>query len=106
MTAKLTDDDLESNIELNGTHNMTFGPMSYPGDGTVPVFSSAAPRGESGVKGVFAHGENAGPFNNYCCEGLYNKESGYDHQGAYGDALGRTLYATLYSLVRLSGNVL
>jgi hypothetical protein len=105
LNARLTGDDLKSNIELNNSHSLTFGPVSYPGDGTVPVFSAVAPRGCVGVKGAFAHGCNSGPFNTYCKEGAYNKTSGYAHQEAYADPDKRTLYATLYGLVRLSAHV-
>ena len=51
-----------------------------------------------------ANAENAGKLINYCKEGKYNNSVGYKHQDAYTDEKGRTLYATLYSLVRLSEN--
>ncbi|KMY01888.1 hypothetical protein V476_12345 [Pseudomonas syringae KCTC 12500] len=106
-TASLTSDNLDSELQLNGKYVLTVGEKYHPGDGTVPVYSGAAPRGKPGVKGAFAHGqnaENAGKLINYCKEGKYNNSVGYKHQNAYTDEKGRTLYATLYSLVRLSEN--
>ncbi|MEE4745119.1 alpha/beta hydrolase [Pseudomonas alliivorans] len=104
-SANLTGDNLDSKLRLNDRYTLTVGDTYHPGDGTVPVYSGSAPRGVSGVKGAFAHGMNSGKFNRYCKEGKYNNTVGYKHQDAYTDKDGRTLYATLYSLIRLSQKI-
>lgn len=103
-SATLTSDNLDSELQLNGKYFLTVGDKYHPGDSTVPVYSGAAPRGMFGVKGAFAHGQNSGKLIQYCKEGKYNNTTGYRHQYAYADEKGRTLYATLYSLIRLSEN--
>jgi len=103
--AKLSDDNLDAQVVLNGLYTLEIGPGYYPGDGTVPAFSSSSPRGKPGVKGAFAHGQNSGMLNHYCKTGTFNDSAGYGHQDAYTDKAGRTQYATLYSLVRLSAQV-
>ncbi|WP_235812487.1 hypothetical protein [Pseudomonas caricapapayae] len=93
--------------------NLGFNIDAYQGEPNLPLsdrtpsIPDLEPRGKPGVKGAFAHGqnaENAGKLINYCKEGKYNNSVGYKHQNAYTDEKGRTLYATLYSLVRLSEN--
>ncbi|WP_249174068.1 hypothetical protein [Burkholderia sp. AU19243] len=55
--------------------------------------TSEAP-GKAGIAMSFAHGQgNAGPC---------NEHFGYDHQGSYGDAYGRSLYATMYAIVKIA----
>ncbi|WP_028687933.1 esterase/lipase family protein [Pseudomonas fulva] len=105
MNAKLSGDNLEAQVELNGFYTLEIGPGYYPGDGTVPAFSSSSPRGKPGVKGAFAHGQNSGALNQYCKTGIFNQSTGYGHQDAYTDKAGRTRFATLYSLVRLSAQI-
>jgi len=101
-SAKLTGDNLDAEITLNGLYSLKISDGFYPGDGTVPAFSSTAPRGKKGVKAVFAHGQNGGKLNQYCKPGEHNNATGYKHQDAYTDKFGRTQFATLYSLIRLS----
>lgn len=101
-SAKLTGDNLDAQVQLNGMYSLEIGPKYYPGDGTVPAFSSSAPRGKKEVKAAFAHGQNSDGMNQYCKIGQFNNSKGYGHQDAYTDKSGRTLFATLYSLVRLS----
>ncbi|WP_336334041.1 alpha/beta hydrolase [Pseudomonas putida] len=104
-TATLTADNLDAEITLNGLYSLNIKEGYYPGDGTVPAFSSTAPRGKTGVKAAFAHGLNNGPLNSYCKPGQYNDKTGYKHQEAYTDKFGRTQFATLYSLIRLSSHI-
>lgn len=64
-----------------------------PGDGTVPVYSGEAP-GKAGIAMSFAHGQGSpGPSNEYFC---------YDHQGSYGDAHRRSLFATMYAIIKMA----
>lgn len=104
-TANLSSDNLDAEITLNGLYTLSIGPGYYPGDGTVPAFSSTAPRGKPGVLGAFAHGQNGGLLNRYCKEGAFNNTVGYGHQNAYTDKAGRTQFATLYSLIRISSSI-
>lgn len=104
-SAKLTGDNLDAQVQLNGMYSLEIGPKFYPGDGTVPAFSSSAPRGKKEVKAAFAHGQNSDGLNQYCKTGPFNNSKGYGHQDAYTDKSGRTLFATLYSLVRLSSRI-
>lgn len=104
-SAKLTKDDRDAKIQLNDKYQLIVGNKYHPGDGTVPVYSSSAPRGKPGVLGAFAHGQNSGALNRYCKEGAFNSTAGYGHQDAYTDKAGRTVYATLYSLIRLSADL-
>ncbi|WP_145193614.1 triacylglycerol lipase [Pseudomonas sp. URMO17WK12:I11] len=104
-TANLSSDNLDAEITLNGLYTLSIGPGYYPGDGTVPAFSSSAPRGKRGVQGAFAHGQNGGLINHYCKVGAFNNTAGYGHQDAYTDKAGRTQFATLYSLVRISNSI-
>lgn len=104
-SAKLTSDNLDAHIQLNGKLQLIVGEKTHAGDGTVPVYSASAPKGKPGVLGAFAHGKNASLLNSYCKEGKFNNTTGYVHQGAYTDKAGRTLYSTLYSLVRLSEKI-
>jgi len=105
LTLYITNDDHTGNIELGAGRKFSFGPKSTPGDGTVPIFSSASSRAFPNVRAAFAHGKNTVQHPNVCKTGLYNNTAGYEHQNAYNDPDGRTLYATLYSIVRLSSHV-
>lgn len=102
---KITSDDHSGNIELDAGFKFSFAPKISPGDGTVPVVSSASSRDYHQVKAAFAHGKNSTLHPDVCKTGMYNNTPGYDHQSAYNDPDGRTLYATLYSIVRISKNV-
>lgn len=105
QTLSITSDDYTGNIELGAGRKFTFGPKLTPGDGTVPVSSSASSRAFPNVRAAFAHGKNSMEHPNACRTGAYNRTAGYEHQNAYNDPDGRTLYATLYSIVRLSTHV-
>ncbi|MCQ9473766.1 alpha/beta hydrolase [Pseudomonas alliivorans] len=102
---KITKDDMIGNIELDAGYKFKFGPKTSPGDGTVPVVSAASSRNYPNVKGAFAHGKNSTAYPNVCKEGSHNNSPGYAHQEAYNDQSGRTQYATLYSLIRISKDV-
>ncbi|MFF5864584.1 esterase/lipase family protein [Pseudomonas sp. NPDC012596] len=102
---KITKDDSTGNIELDAGYKFTFGPKYSPGDGTVPVCSSASSRDFESTRAAFAHGNNSTLNPNACKEGTFNNSSGYEHQNAYNDSKGRTLFATLYSIVRISQHV-
>lgn len=64
-----------------------------PGDGTVPVYSGEAP-GKAGIALSFAHGHGN--------PGLCNEHFSYDHQGSYGDAHKRSLYASMYAIIKIA----
>ncbi|MDU8457796.1 lipase/acyltransferase domain-containing protein [Pseudomonas syringae group sp. J254-4] len=102
---KITEDDFTGNIELGRGYRFKFGPKTSPGDGTVPVISAASSRSHPNVEAAFAHGKNSKNYPNVCKEGEYNNSPGYAHQNAYNDPKGRTQYATLYSLVKISKHV-
>ncbi|MFK0312659.1 alpha/beta hydrolase [Pseudomonas sp. NPDC090233] len=104
-TLSITSDNQTGNIELGAGRRFAFGPKTSPGDGTVPMISSASSRNFSNVKAAFAHGINSVNYPEACRAGAYNNTVGYEHQSAYNDKDGRTLYATLYSIVRISANV-
>ena len=102
LNAQLTSDNLDACISLNGLYEFEVSEPAHAGDGTVPVYSSASPRGKIGVLGAFAHGQNNGMLNHHCRIGKYNCTVGYKHQNAYNDKDGRSTFATLYGLIRLS----
>ncbi|CAM2172400.1 GPI inositol-deacylase [Paraburkholderia sacchari] len=86
------DDGKGALITTSGV-NLTISDPDCRGDGTVPSFSGAAP-GKAGIAGSFVHGQgNAGQCNEYFC---------YDHQGSYGDKHKRSLYATMYAIVKIA----
>lgn len=72
---------------------LTIGESDRPGDGTVPVYSGEAP-GNAGIAMSFAHGQGS--------PGQCNEHFGYDHQESYGDKYGRSLYATMYAIVKIA----
>ncbi|NAS99996.1 hypothetical protein CU664_06830 [Pseudomonas syringae pv. actinidifoliorum] len=102
---KITEDDFTGNMELDRGYKFNFGPKTSPGDGTVPVISAASSRNFPNVEAAFAHGKNSKNHPNVCKEGAHNNSSGYAHQDAYNDPKGRTQYATLYSIVKISKHV-
>ncbi|MDI3373051.1 T6SS immunity protein Tli4 family protein [Pseudomonas sp. V104_6] len=102
QTLSITSDDYTGNIELGAGRKFTFGPKLPPGDGTVPVSSSASSRAFPNVRAAFAHGKNSREHPSACRTGAYNRTTGYEHQNAYNDPYRRTLYATLYSTVRFT----
>lgn len=67
-------------------------PVDGSGDGTVSVFSGAAPA-QAGIKGSFRQGGRA-TFNEK------KVQKGYDHQSSYNDS--RAQWATLYGIVRIA----
>ncbi|MFJ4114786.1 esterase/lipase family protein [Pseudomonas sp. NPDC089758] len=102
---KITKDDSTGNIELDSGYKFSFGPKYSPGDGTVPVCSAASSRAFPTTRAAFAHGNNSTLYPKVCRHGKFNNSSGYEHQNAYNDTKGRTLFATLYSIVRISQHV-
>ena len=104
--ANITDDNSTGTITLDAGYKFSIGPKTSPGDGTVPMSSSASSRKHPNVKAAFAHGKSSHLFPDACKAGLYNNSPGYEHQNAYNDTEGRTLYATLYSIVRVSKDVM
>jgi pimeloyl-ACP methyl ester carboxylesterase len=86
-------DDGKGTLTTTSGIELTLGAPDCPGDGTVPCYSGAAP-GKAGIAGSFAHGQgNPGKQNEYF---------GYDHQGSYGDKHQRSLYATMYAIIKIA----
>ncbi|QYY27758.1 MULTISPECIES: hypothetical protein [Cupriavidus] len=86
-------DDGKGTLRTNKGSVLTIADPDCPGDGTVPVYSGEAP-GKAGVAMSFAHGQsNPGQSNEYFC---------YDHQGSYGDAHRRSLFATMYAVIKIA----
>jgi len=102
---RITKDDTTGNIELDAGYKFTLAPKYSPGDGTVPVCSSASSRDFTTTQAAFAHGNNSALNPEVCRQGDFNNSAGYEHQNAYNDSKGRTLFATLYSIVRISQHV-
>ncbi|MFJ4056833.1 T6SS immunity protein Tli4 family protein [Pseudomonas sp. NPDC089743] len=98
-------DDSTGNIELDSGYKFSFGPKYSPGDGTVPVCSAASSRAFPTTRAAFAHGDNSTLYPKVCRHGKFNNSSGYEHQNAYNDTKGRTLFTTPYSIVRISQHV-
>jgi hypothetical protein len=86
-------DDGKGTISTTSGVKLTFSEPDCPGDGTVPSCSGAAP-GEAGIAGSFAHGQGN--------PGQENEHFGYDHQGSYGDKYQRSLFATMYAIVKIA----
>ncbi|KVL47639.1 hypothetical protein [Burkholderia territorii] len=86
-------DDGNGTLVTTSNIKLTISEPDCPGDGTVPVYSGEAP-GKAGIAMSFAHGQgNAGQC---------NEHFGYDHQGSYGDKYDRSLYATMYAIVKIA----
>lgn len=85
-------DDGNGRLGTSSGLSLTIGEPDCPGDGTVPGPSGAAP-GNAGIALSFAHGQG----NN----GERNTGFGYDHQGSYGDKHLRSLYATMFAIIRM-----
>ncbi|WP_433704120.1 esterase/lipase family protein [Paraburkholderia sacchari] len=90
---ELSQDDGKGTLTTTSGVNLTLSAPDCPGDGTVPCYSGAAP-GKAGVTGCFAHGQGN--------PGECNEHFGYDHQGSYGDKYQRSLYATMYAIVKIA----
>ncbi|MFP3501404.1 hypothetical protein [Burkholderia sp. SIMBA_062] len=57
------------------------------------AYSGEAP-GKAGIAMSFAHGHGN--------PGRCNDHFGYDHQASYGDEHGRSLYATMYAIIKIA----
>lgn len=86
-------DDGNGTLKTTSGVKLTIGEPDCPGDGTVPVYSGEAPD-EAGIAMSFSHGQGH--------PGKSNEHFGYDHQGSYGDEHGRSLYATMYAIVKIA----
>lgn len=87
-------DDGNGTLNLAGNVKLTVSKPDCPGDGTVPCYSGAAPAGKPGVEMVFAHGHgNPGKHNEKFC---------YDHQNSYVDEHKRSLYASMYGIIKIA----
>ncbi|WP_454764769.1 hypothetical protein [Cupriavidus campinensis] len=64
-----------------------------PGDGTVPVHSGKAPL-KSNIALGFAHGHGN--------PGSHNDHFGYDHQASYADKHQRSLYSTIFAIIKIA----
>ncbi|WP_018311740.1 hypothetical protein [Cupriavidus sp. UYPR2.512] len=89
----ITHDDGNGTLSTSSGLRLTIGGPDCPGDGTVPSYSGAAP-GRKGISMNFAHGQGN--------PGLRNSEFGYDHQGSYGDECQRSLYATMFAIIKIA----
>ncbi len=86
-------DDGKGTLTTTSGVKLTLSAPDCPGDGTVPYYSGAAP-GKAGIAGSFAHGQgNPGEQNEYF---------GYDHQGSYADKHKRSLFATMYAIIKIA----
>lgn len=89
----LADDDGNGELKTTTGIKLSIGKPDCPGDGTVPLYSGEAP-GKAGIALSFAHGHgNPGKCNEYFS---------YDHQGSYGDKHDRSLYATMYAIIKIA----
>lgn len=86
-------DDGNGALRTNKGLKLTIGAPDCPGDGTVPIYSGAAP-GNAGIAMLFSHGQGH--------RGAHNKHFGYAHQGSYGDEHQRSLFATMFAIIRMS----
>ncbi|WP_420995985.1 hypothetical protein ACKI2N_004085 [Cupriavidus sp. 30B13] len=86
-------DDGNGKLRTSSGLSLTIGTPDCPGDGTVPDLSGAAPR-KAGIALSFAHGQgNRGERNSKFC---------YDHQGSYGDKHLRSLYSTMFAVIKIA----
>ena len=89
----IADDDGNGELKTTSGIKLSIGEPDCPGDGTVPLPSGEAP-GKAGIALSFAHGHgNPGKCNEYFS---------YDHQGSYGDKHGRSLYASMYAIIKIA----
>lgn len=89
----LSKDDGKGALITTSGLKLTLSVPDCAGDGTVPCYSGAAP-GNAGIAGSFVHGQGN--------PGECNEHFGYDHQGSYGDKYRRSLYATMYAIVKIA----
>lgn len=86
-------DDGNGTLKTANGISLTIADPDCPGDGTVPVYSGEAP-GKANVAACFAHGHgNPGIWNAHFC---------YDHQGSYNDEHERSLFATMYAIIKIA----
>lgn len=89
----IADDDGNGELKTTSGIKLSIGEPDCPGDGTVPLPSGEAP-GKAGIALSFAHGHgNPGKCNEYFS---------YDHQGSFGDKHGRSLYASMYAIIKIA----
>ena len=88
-------DDGNGTLTTKDGVELAFSDPDCPGDGTVPMYSGAAPAGKAGVEMVFAHGHEGH-------SGEHNQHFGYDHQDSYNDDQERSLYATMYAVIKIA----
>lgn len=93
MQITIVGDDGNGTLKTASGTKLTLSAPDCPGDGTVPFHSGAAP-GKAGVALSFAHGHGS--------PGRHNQHFGYDHQESYGDEHQRSLYATMYAVVKIA----
>ncbi|WP_454742934.1 hypothetical protein [Cupriavidus necator] len=86
-------DDGNGTLRTTGGFTLTIGAPDCPGDGTMPSCSGAAP-GKAGIAQNFAHGQGN--------HGQHNLDFCYDHQGSYGDEYQRSLYATMFAVIKIA----
>lgn len=94
---QVSGDDANGTLTLSTGQSLRIAPPDCPGDGTVPVFSGEAPAKAGIDKGVvmtFAHGQGK--------PGPCNAQFGYDHQESYGDEQQRSLFATMYAIIKIA----
>ena len=89
----LGDDDGNGELKTTTGIKLTISEPDCPGDGTVPVYSGEAP-GKAGIALSFAHGHGN--------PGKCNEHFSYDHQGSYGDTHRRSLYASMYAIIKIA----
>lgn len=92
-TFAINRDDGNGTLKTSAGHTLTIAKPDCPGDGTVPMYSGEAP-GKAGIAMSFAHGQGN--------PGRGNEHFGYDHQGSYGDVHRRSLFATMYAVIKIS----
>lgn len=86
-------DDENGELKTSSGIKLTISKKDCPGDGTVPVYSGEAP-GKAGIALSFVHGQSK--------PGKCNENFGYDHQGSYGDEPKRSLYASMYAIIKIA----
>ncbi|AWV03409.1 hypothetical protein DM992_29585 [Burkholderia sp. JP2-270] len=89
----IANDDGNGKLVTTTGVKLTISEPDCRGDGTVPVYSGEAPA-KAGIAMSFAHGQGN--------PGQCNENFGYDHQGSYGDENGRSLYATMYAIIKIA----
>lgn len=92
-TVVLAEDDGNGELKTTTGIKLTISEPDCPGDGTVPLYSGEAP-GKAGIAMSFAHGHGN--------PGKCNEHFSYDHQGSYGDKYARSLYASMYAIIKIA----